>query len=86
MSLDIIVGVIGTAAAVGIGAWPRIAPLLRLLPKPTVPASGAAITYQAALEALAVVRSRLVAAGGVGDDAGKAIETLTLALVAGSDK
>lgn len=45
-----------------------------------------AVSYQAAMMALSVVRARLVQTGGVPDDAGKAIEVVTHALVDGSDK
>lgn len=86
MNLDVIVGVGGTLAAVAVSQWPRIAPLLRRMPRPAPPSAVTAVTYQQSLEALAVVRSRLVFAGGVDEPAQNAIETLTLALVAGSDR
>lgn len=44
------------------------------------------VSYQQAMLALSVVRSRLIQTGGVPDDAGKAIEVVTHALVDGSDK
>lgn len=89
MNLDVIVGVGGTIAAVAVSQWPRIAPLLR---RPAPPANGttpAPVTlpsFHSALESLASVRTRLVACGGVTDEASKAIETLTLALMQGSDR
>lgn len=83
MTLEVLVGIVGTTAAVAVSQWPRIAPLFKRSPKaPAV----AGVTYQQALEALAVVRARLVASGGVAAEPQKAIETLTLALVAGSDR
>lgn len=53
--------------------------------------SVAPVSYEAAIHDLAVVRSRLAYTGLLSDDArkadiSKAIDTLTLALVAGSDK
>lgn len=82
MNIDVIVGVAGTAAAVVVGLWPKLAAMLpKGGSKPT-----AGITYQQAMSALAVVRGRLVATGGVSDAASKAIEAVTLALVSGSDK
>jgi hypothetical protein len=79
VSLDVIVAVGGTAAAVLVSQWPKVAPLLGRRPKP---AGG--VTYQQALESLAVVRSRLAAPGPVDADVQKAIESITLALVRGS--
>jgi hypothetical protein len=43
-------------------------------------------TYQSAIASLASVRSRLVATGGLTEPVKSAIDTLTLALVAGSDE
>lgn len=84
MTIDVFVGIVGTTAAVAVSQWPKIAPFFKRSPKP--PAVAGAVTYQQALEALAVVRARLVASGGVAAEPQKAIETLTLALVAGSDR
>jgi hypothetical protein len=82
VNIDVVVGVVGTAAAVAVGLWPKLA---ALLPKGVKPAP-AKVTYQQAMAALAVVRGRLVATGGVSEAASKAIEAVTLALVEGSDK
>ena len=53
--------------------------------KKLVPARGGH-SYQDALLALAVVRSRLAATGGLQEPSVAAIEALTMALVEGSDK
>lgn len=81
MNLDVIVGVVGTVAAVAVSQWPRIASFVTpaVVKKKTV-------SYSQAIEALAVVRGRLLSTGGVPEAAQKAIEALTLALVAGSDQ
>lgn len=85
MTIDsLLVGVVGTGAAAVIGLWPKVAPLLKRLPAPGPAAPS--VTYQAAMVALASVRARLLATGGVSDEAGKAIEAITHALVEGSDK
>lgn len=85
MTLDsIAIGVIGTGAAALVGLWPKVAPYLKRLPAPGP--TSPAVTYQAAMVALASVRSRLLATGGVSDEAGRAIEAITHALVEGSDK
>lgn len=68
------------AAAVAIAVGPAAFSALKML-RPS-----RAVSYHAAMMALSVVRSRLVQTGGVPDDAGKAIEVVTHALVDGSDK
>lgn len=68
-----------TAAVAVIVLWPQIASLVKLRRRATV-------SYQDAMVSLAVVRGRLIQTGGVPDDAGKAIEVVTHALVEGSDK
>lgn len=77
---------IGLVAAAGVvAAWPHLSKLARgFLPAggPAAPA----VSYEAAIKDLALVRSRLAGTGLLTDDAKKAIDTLTLALVAGSDK
>jgi len=78
---DVLVLLVGTAAAVAASQWPKIAPLLKRSAKPAAPST---VTYQQSLEALAVVRARLAVGGAVPEDAQKAIETITLALVKGS--
>jgi hypothetical protein len=85
---SIAIGVLGTGAAALVGLWPKLAPYLKRLPSPA-PAPAPArpgVTYQAAMVALASVRARLVETGGVSDEAGKAIEAITHALVQGSDQ
>jgi hypothetical protein len=81
-------------------AWPKIVagfkailatferPELRRPPAVT-PAAAAPVGYQQAIHNLALVRSRLNATDHLGDEKSPeraAIDTLTLALVAGSDK
>lgn len=84
MNIDVIVGVVGTVAAVAVGLWPNLKALLPSV-RAWVPSRGA-VTYQQSMSALSVVRSRLVSTGGVSETASKAIEVVTLALVEGSDK
>lgn len=85
MSLDIAVGVLGTAAAIAVAALPKAASILRSIPSPIKPAA-AVVTYQDAMLALARVRARLSATGGVSAEAAKAIEAITHDLVEGSEK
>lgn len=47
--------------------------------------SNRSVSYQSAMMALASVRARLNSTGGISDEAGKAIEAITHALVSGSD-
>jgi hypothetical protein len=85
VSTDIIIGVGGTLAAVAVSLWPKLSAVLSWVPaKPVTPVAG--VTYQQAMIALASVRARLVATGGVSEAAGKAIEAITHDLVEGSDK
>jgi len=81
-TVDIVVAVAGTLAAIIVSQWHRILPLLSF--SRPCPAAPAGVSYQDALEALAVVRSRLAVGGKVSDEAEKAIETITLNLVKGS--
>ena len=67
--------------------------LLKSVPAPGLPATPATPakrpvgpTYQEAIADLASVRLRLVGTDGLTDQAKAAIDTLTLALVSGSDK
>lgn len=78
-------------AAIAVVLWPQMkAPAT---PKPLAPADMAPLTpprpphpsYHAAIAALAQVRHRVSQTDQLGDPQRKAIETLTLALVAGSD-
>ena len=86
---------IGAAAiAAAVVAWPKVVAVgkavLGKLPGVPVPApGGAAVGYEEAIHNLALVRARLNATGLLGDEKSPqraAIDTLTLALVAGSDK
>jgi len=58
------------------------------MPKMPIVSSGKSITYQGSMLALAEVRKRLLEthADGIPQDADSAIEVITHALVAGSDK
>lgn len=83
---------IGAAViAAGVVAWPKLVQLAKSL-RGVVPPSGpqsASVGYEEAIHNLAVVRARLNSTGLLGDDKSPqraAIDTLTLALVAGSDK
>lgn len=78
-----------TAAAALVAFWPKLAGVLKHIKVPTVtpkPETPDAVTYQAAMAALATVRSRLVATGGPSDASAKAITQITQDLVVGSDK
>lgn len=68
------------AAAAVVGLWPQ----LRLIP--TVLPKRGGTTYQEAIANLALVRKRLLDTETLGDAQKEAIDTLTLALVGGSDK
>lgn len=63
--------------------WPKNGETKTLTVSPAVPA---APSYQSAVANLSSVRSRLVQTSNLTDEAKTAIDTLTLALVAGSDK
>jgi hypothetical protein len=84
---------IGAAViAAGVVAWPKMVQIVRslrgVLPAPQV-TPPARVGYEDAIRNLAVVRARLLATGHLGDEKSPqraAIDTLTLALVAGSDK
>jgi len=74
-------------------AWPRIVAFVKSIrgrmPAVPVPAMGDSVSYQEAISNLALVRTRLNSTGLLGDEKSPqraAIDTLTLALVAGSDK
>lgn len=66
-------------AAVLLAVWPQIKGLLSVKVGPSVP------TYAKAISDLASVRARLAATGKLGEPQKAAIDTLTLALVDGSD-
>jgi hypothetical protein len=53
---------------------------------PAPPAAARRPTFRQAIDSLAYVRGRLAVTEGLDDKAKAAIDTLTLALVAGSDK
>lgn len=78
------------AAAVALFLWPskgRERPAMKS-PSPfdiPVPTKGHP-AYQAAIMALTLVRSRLIATDSLSDKEKGAIDTLTLSLVAGSDR
>lgn len=78
MTIDKIVAV---AVAGVVLAWPAI---LELLKRPA--ASGPRSTYLKAIENLGAVRTRLAETDGLGEAQKAAIDTLTLALVSGSEK
>jgi hypothetical protein len=84
---------IGAAViAAGVVAWPKLVQAVKFLRGaiPAGPASPATLVgYEDAIHNLALVRARLNSTGLLGDEKSPqraAIDTLTLALVAGSDK
>jgi hypothetical protein len=80
--------------AAAVVAWPKILAagkfILGKLPSvPPATPGGAAVGYEEAIHNLALVRARLNSTALLGDEKSPqraAIDTLTLALVAGSDK
>jgi hypothetical protein len=80
--------VIAAVVAAVVLLWPKIVALVSKLREravsPAAPASG--VTFEQAIHNLAVVRARLLASQLLDEPAKKAIDTLTLQLVAGSDK
>lgn len=86
MNTDVIIGIVGTGAALVVAQWPWFASLLKRVPLPAPVQPTAAVTYLRAVESLVIVRERLAASGGVDAESQTAIEVLTLALVKGSDK
>ena len=70
------------AAAAAVVLWPRGVSLPHFLS--TSPASPAGISFQAAISDLASVRRRLADTDTLTAESVSAIETITLALVAGS--
>lgn len=77
------------AAAAAILLWPNAKQASSILPRidlsEPVVVPNTHPTYQAAIESLADVRTRLVKTEQLGEAELKAINTITLALVAGSD-
>lgn len=88
MSTDVMMAAAGTAAALAVAAWPKLRTIASGVKWPSMPAPKAAgVSFQAAISALSVVRSRIVATGASNSEGvTKAVEVLTLALVEGSDK
>jgi len=80
--------VLVTGAAAVVAFWPQLSGIVKLIPIPSLPkpTPKPAVTYQAAMLALATVRSRLTAAGGPSKESNDAIVAITQELVAGSDK
>lgn len=81
--------------AIGIAlAWNPIVAAVRaamahagpLSPLPSPPAGPAKADFSASIDALAVVRNRLVATGCLDEPAKAAIEAVTHALISGTDK
>jgi len=69
-------------AAVAVAAWTFRDQLKRLV----LPSGSRGPSYQQAMVNLAAVRLRLIETSALSREASDAVETLTLALVAGSDK
>lgn len=89
MTTDLLVAAVGTAAAVAVAAWPKAKSLLGALAWPVRPAGPKAtgVSFQGAIAALANVRGRLAATGCLDSEGVEAaIDSLTLALVRGSDQ
>lgn len=78
------IGIVAAAAVVA--AWPHLAKAVNLVWPKAAASHAAPVTYEVAIKNLAVVRSRLIATSLLAENEKKAIDTLTLALVAGSDK
>lgn len=79
--------IIAGAVAAVVLAWPKIVALVAKLRERAVSpaAPDAGVTFEAAIHNLAAVRARLLASQLLDEQAKKAIDTLTLQLVAGSD-
>lgn len=75
---------VGAAAAAVLKAIRRPSPLVPIVP--VTPAPAEAVTFESAVHNLALVRSRLLSTSLLAEEQKKAIDVLTLALVAGSDK
>lgn len=80
----------GVAAAVAVALWPQAkalsAGVAAWLERKAPATHRAGVGFQAAVDHLANVRLRLLQTSALEEEQKKAIETLTLALVAGSDK
>lgn len=80
---------VAVAAAAILVLWPQVWSLIKTIKLPAVQlpqVTSDGVSYQDAMLALATVRRRLEATGGVPEDAGHAIEVITHALVEGSGK
>lgn len=69
----------------GLESMPHSAPSVPL-PAPSVPTAAPKTSYISAIENLGIVRTRLVQTECLGESQKAAIDTLTLALVGGSEK
>lgn len=87
--------IILSVVAVGVAlAWNPIVAFFKgamvhagpLSPLPSPPAGPAKADFSASIDALAVVRNRLVATGCLDEPAKAAIEAVTHALISGTDK
>ena len=85
--------VIAAVFAAAVLAWPKIVAVVKSawghIPAVPLPHLGGPVGYEDAIHNLALVRTRLNSTGLLGDEKSPqraAIDTLTLALVAGSDK
>jgi hypothetical protein len=74
------------AAAAALVLWPKSNAAKNPSPFEMPPGERARPTYQASLSALATVRLRLLQTESLDEKAKAAIDSLTLGLVAGSDK
>lgn len=76
-------------AAIAAALWPsrpKPAEIAWPLPSPASDPQPRGIPYESAIRALSQCRARLIATETLGEKERAAIDTLTLALVAGSDK
>lgn len=99
---DTVAVIVSILAVVVAGAWGPIWSAIRgalasapthtppgvplVVPLPTVSPGPTKVTFPAAIDALAIVRNRLVETGCMSDPATAAVEAITHALVAGTDK
>lgn len=78
---------LASVAAAAVVLWPWVYGMLSKVRVPRLSSPvKSSVGYEAAIHNLAVVRSRLLATSLLNDEQKKAIDTLTLALVAGSDQ
>jgi len=75
------------AVAAVVALWPQIVAIAKKIRMPSIPVvDGNDPTFNDAMVALARVRERMVITDCLADDAHKAIEVITHALVEGSDQ